>query len=68
MKVCLSHSLRRWVADERGQDVIEYMLLTSFVALTGYLGIQAIGSAMNTTYRAWDSATQGAWQVPNPQP
>jgi Flp pilus assembly pilin Flp len=60
--------IRRLLADESGQDLIEYMLLTSFIAIAGYLGIQVLGSEMNTTYRSWDSATQDAWEVPDPVP
>jgi Flp pilus assembly pilin Flp len=56
------------LADESGQDVIEYMLLTAFIAISGYVGIQVLGSEMNTTYRSWDSATQGIWEQPNPVP
>jgi Flp pilus assembly pilin Flp len=54
------------LADESGQDLIEYMLLTAFIAIAGYLGIQVLGSEMNTTYRSWDSATQEVWQTPEP--
>ena len=58
--------LRRWFGDERGQDLIEYMLLGSFVAIAGWLGIQVLGNAMITTYRTWDSTTQEVWEVPDP--
>lgn len=58
--------LTRWLSDEHGQDLIEYMLLAGFVAIAGYLGIQALGSNMNTTYQSWDSATQAIWEVPPP--
>ena len=64
----VSSEIRRLLADESGQDLIEYMLLTSFIAIAGYLGIQVLGSAMNTTYRSWDTATQDAWETPNPVP
>ena len=62
----MSSRLRRWFVDESGQDIIEYMLLTSFIAIVGWLGIQVLGNEMNTTYRIWDSTTQDAWEVPNP--
>lgn len=58
--------LRRWFVDESGQDLIEYMLLGSFVAIAGWLGIQVLGNAMNTTYRSWDSTTQEVWEVQEP--
>jgi Flp pilus assembly pilin Flp len=58
--------LRRWCSDENGQDLIEYMLLGSVIAIAGWLGMQAIGTNMNTTYRSWDTATQDIWEVPDP--
>jgi Flp pilus assembly pilin Flp len=60
------NGLSRLLADESGQDLIEYMLLTSFIAIAGYLGIQVLGSEMNTTYRSWDWETQVIWQTPEP--
>jgi len=64
----MTAGLRRWLADEGGQDVIEYMLLGSFIAIVGILGAQAIGIEINTSYRSWDSATQNVWEVPDPIP
>lgn len=58
--------VRRLVADERGHDLIEYLLLATFVAIVGYLGIQLLGSNMNTTYRSWDTATQEIWEPEDP--
>jgi Flp pilus assembly pilin Flp len=60
--------LRDWFSDEQGQDLIEYMLLAAFVAITGWLGAQAIGINMNTTYRSWDETTQNIWEMPDPVP
>jgi Flp pilus assembly pilin Flp len=65
MKNCIV-LLRRWLADEDGQDLVEYMLLASFIAIAGWLGMQALGTNMNTTYRSWDGATQEIWEVPDP--
>ena len=55
----------RWRTSDVGADLIEYMLLASVVALVGWLGMQAIGVNMNSSYRSWDSATQNIWE---PQP
>jgi Flp pilus assembly pilin Flp len=60
--------LREWFSDEHGQDLIEYMLLATFVALVTWVGVQAIGINMNTTYRSWDETTQDIWEVPDPVP
>jgi Flp pilus assembly pilin Flp len=64
----MAAGLRRWIADARGQDTIEYMLLASFIAILGVLGAQAIGIEINTAYRSWDSTTQNVWEVPDPLP
>ena len=58
--------LRDWFSDDRGQDLIEYMLLASFIAIAGWLGAQAIGISMNTSYEAWDQQTQDAWEMLDP--
>ena len=60
--------IRRLLADEGGVDLIEYMLLATFLAIAGMLGIQILGTAMNNSYESWDNATQGAWEVPDPVP
>ena len=57
---------RRWLSDDTGNDLIEYMLLATFIALVGWLGIQALGINMNTSYRSWDQSTQNIWEVPPP--
>lgn len=64
----MGSGLRRWLADDSGVDLIEYMLLATFVAIAGWLGMQLIGTAMNSSYRSWDSATQDAWEVEDPVP
>ena len=56
----------RWLTDDAGSDLIEYMLLATFIAIVGWLGVQAIGVNMNTSYRSWDSSTQNIWEVPEP--
>ena len=58
--------LRRWLADESGHDLVEYMLLATFVAIVGWLGMQAIGIEMNNSYRSWDLGSQNIWEVPPP--
>lgn len=58
--------IRRWIIDQSGVDLIEYMLLASFVGIVGWLGMQFIGINMNTSYRSWDETTQNIWEVPDP--
>jgi len=62
----VSSEIRRLLADEGGVDLIEYMLLATFLAIAGALGIQVLGTAMNNSYDSWQSATQEAWETPEP--
>ena len=56
----------RWIGDDRGQDLIEYALLTSFLGIAGLLGMQVLGITMHDVYESWDQPTQDAWEVPDP--
>ena len=58
--------LARLVTDEQGQDLVEYALLTATVAVAALLGIAALGGAINTVYRAWDTRTQDLWEPQAP--
>jgi hypothetical protein len=59
-----------WLVDDRGQDLIEYALLSSAIGLAGYLALNFLTDAMNTTYTSWDTAVQSdaAVEVPDPVP
>lgn len=54
--------LRRWLRNTAGQDLIEYVLLGSFVSIVAMVGAQELGTRLNTWYDTlaqWvDSATQ----------
>ena len=43
-------ALMRFVRDDQGQDLIEYVLLGSFIALVALLGATALGTNINTWY------------------
>jgi Flp pilus assembly pilin Flp len=58
--------LRRWLLDDSGQDLIEYLLLASFIAIASWVGLQLMETAINTTYQSWDKASQEIWEVPEP--
>jgi Flp pilus assembly pilin Flp len=62
----MDNRLRDWLADERGQDLIEYMLLASFIGIASWVGVQVLGNAMFLTYSSWDSTTQEVWEVQDP--
>jgi len=58
--------MRRLLLDDRGQDLVEYVLLGATIALAAIVGISAIGPAINAVYASWDTASQGLWYPPDP--
>jgi len=55
---------RRLIADERGQDLIEYALLTTFIALAGIAAFNALQTAIGLTYGSWNSNANSLWETP----
>ena len=45
--------LRDLILEEDGQDLIEYGLLAAFVSLAVIASIDAVGSALGTTYESF---------------
>ena len=62
----MHYHLRRWIHDDAGQDLIEYALLVSFIALAGVAGYAAISSVMASSYTGGNTAVQDLWEVPPP--
>lgn len=58
--------VRLLVKDDRGQDLIEYALLTAAIGLAGAATWPIIVNTIGTTYRALDTNTQGLWEPPPP--
>jgi Flp pilus assembly pilin Flp len=58
----------RMFADEGGQDLIEYALLTAIVGIAGLVALSLLSTNMGTVYTSWDAAGQNAWQPCPPQP
>jgi Flp pilus assembly pilin Flp len=56
------HSLAAFWHDERGQDLIEYGLLTGIVGITMILALGPIAGKMETSYNSWNTASQDAWE------
>jgi pilus assembly protein Flp/PilA len=42
--------LKRFVREEKGQDLIEYAFLAAFISLATIVGISALGTALDTKY------------------
>ena len=59
---------RRWLNEERGQDIVEYALLASFLGFAAMAGAEVLRAAMNATYASWDTAAQSDALVEMPDP
>ena len=52
--------------DERGQDLIEYALLTATIALAAAASWPLVVTAIGDAYSALDTNTQNLWEPPPP--
>ena len=46
----MKNLIARLVRDDQGQDLIEYVLIGSFVSIGALVGAQALGTSLNTWY------------------
>ena len=53
-------SLRRWIREDPGQDLIEYALIGAFVALVAYTGTNNLGVSLTEWYGAMAAFTESA--------
>ena len=60
--------LRWFFGNDRGQDLVEYALLTAFVALVGAAAFDIIRTNINVTYTSWDTEVNDLWVPPDPAP
>jgi Flp pilus assembly pilin Flp len=58
----------RLVVDDKGQDLVEYALLSGIVGLAGILAFPIIAGKMSTAYTNWQSGAQTAWEPCPPAP
>jgi Flp pilus assembly pilin Flp len=63
----MKHTLSRWLGDERGQDLVEYVLLGATVAFAGFLVLSNMDNVINAVYSSWDAGTQAIWEPEDPQ-
>jgi len=54
------------VADERGQDLLEYAMLAVLVALVTIPAMSAMQAALSAAYVSWNTAMLRCWQMPRP--
>ena len=62
-------ALENLAAEEAGQDLVEYALLTGFLAFAGYIVLMALGVDIFNTYTTWVNPTTGTptlWDPPPP--
>ena len=58
--------LRRWLLDDSGQDLIEYGLLASIIAIAGVLVFPIIQTKMGQNFSAWGTNMNNLWAPKNP--
>ena len=56
----------RLVADDSGQDLIEYALLTTFIGLAVVVVFDVLRSSIGFVYGTWNSAANQIWETPDP--
>ena len=59
--------LRRLIRDDRGQDVIEYALLTATIGLVGSAAWALMADNIETVYTGWDTGVNDLWEPPDPE-
>jgi Flp pilus assembly pilin Flp len=57
--------LVRLLTEDRGQDLVEYALLTGIAALAAAIALPA-ASALGDVYEAWNTDVQDLWEPPPP--
>jgi Flp pilus assembly pilin Flp len=62
----LALGLRTFIADERGQDVIEYGLLSALFGIVCIVIWVAIQDRLREVYVGYDTNVQDLWQSPPP--
>lgn len=60
--------LHRLYREDAGQDVMEYVLLTSFLGFTATVGLSLLRDAMGASYAIWDANAQSDTLVEVPDP
>jgi len=58
--------LRHLLADEGGQDLVEYAMLTTVVGLAAIAVFDALRAAIGNTYGSWETEVNNLWVPPDP--
>src|SRR5687767_4879736 len=51
-------TLRRFIIDDHGQDLVEYALLSALIGVTGIVAWINVGTAIAAAYGSWDTNVQ----------
>lgn len=57
---------RSVLGDIRGQDLLEYAMLTALVALLSVAAWGLVEARLGEAYVNYDTGTQGLWRPPDP--
>lgn len=57
---------RRFFADRRGQDLVEYALLVAFIGVASLAAAPAIQTGIQQGYAIWNENIQQQWDPPAP--
>jgi pilus assembly protein Flp/PilA len=50
--------IHRFIQKDEGQDLVEYALLITFIALACIVGMQQLGTAINNRYQSISTSLQ----------
>ena len=50
--------------DTRGQDLIEYALLSALVGIVALAALKVLGVTLGDVYSAWNTAVNALWESP----
>jgi Flp pilus assembly pilin Flp len=56
----------RLLADDHGQDLIEYALLTSLIGFSTVAAFDVIRTAIAFVYGTWNASANANWRPPDP--
>jgi Flp pilus assembly pilin Flp len=58
--------VRRGCLDESGQDIVEYALLASIIAIAGIVFLPTIATKMGANFSGWGNAVHNLWTPSDP--
>lgn len=64
-----ANAVRRFISDERGQDIVEYAFLAAFIGIAGWAALMVIDEAVANTYETYldpESGVPSLWEPPEP--